>query len=378
VHDFLPDWTSPFEGTLEDRERFYRTLVEQTRDFMTVVAVDGTILFKNRSTDHPAGYHEAELVGRNVFDFIHPDDLGRVRDAINLAMCGTTVSAIEHRFRFKDGSWHVFESIAHHIRDFPSGPIAVITSRDLTDRRSLEAQIRQVQRLELLGRMTAMVAHEFRSVLSSIVDSAESLLESELPPSVERHVSQLHRTAHQAHEWTQRVLLFSRLERESPDEPVNVNDVVIRLATLLHHLLGPDYALTLSLSASAPWVALDEVLLGQVIVNLVVNAREAMPNGGPVTITTINRRAPDDDRHQKVVLSVSDTGFGMSDEVRSHIFDPFFGTTPAAGSRGLGLRTVFEIVGRAGGCVDVDTEAGGATFHIALPAQSWNDRDGPD
>jgi two-component system, cell cycle sensor histidine kinase and response regulator CckA len=377
VHDFLADWTSPFEGTLEDRERFYRTLVEQSHDFITVVAVDGTILFKNRSTDHPAGYNEAELIGRNVYDFIHPDDLGRVRDAFNLAMCGTTVSAIEHRFRFKDGSWHVFESIAHHIHDFPSGPIAVITSRDLTDRRSLEAQIRQVQRLELLGRMTAMVAQEFRGVLSSIVDSAESLLESELPPSVERHVSQLHRTAHQAQEWTQRVLLFSRLERESSDEPVNVNDVVIRLATLLHHLLGPDYALTLSLSASAPWVALDEALLGQLIVNLVVNAREAMPSGGPVTITTINRCTPNDDWHQQVVLSVSDTGVGMSEEVRSHIFDPFFGNT-AAGSRGLGLKTVFEIVDRAGGCVDVDTEAGGATFHILLPAQSWNERDGSE
>jgi two-component system cell cycle sensor histidine kinase/response regulator CckA len=370
-------WSSPFAGSLEDRERFYRTLVEQTRDFITVVSSDGTILFKNRANDHPAGYSEAELVGRNVFDFIHPDDLARVREAFDLALGGKAVSAIEHRFRFKDGSWRVFESIGHYIHDFPSGPIGVINSRDITERLSLEAQFRQAQRLELLGRMTTTSAQAFSNVLDSIVSSAEGLLECELPLSAERRVWQLRRTAHQAQDWMQHVLLFSRHERVRPGDPVNVNDVVIRLTSLLRQLVGSERALTFTLSASSPWLELDDVLLEQVIVNLVANACDAMPSGGIVTITTSNRPAPDEASRHQIVISVGDTGAGMTDDVKAHIFDPFFGTKSGAGHSGLGLTTVFGIVDRAGGTVEIDTEAeAGTTVHVALPAHSSIDHDG--
>jgi PAS domain S-box-containing protein len=271
-------WNSPLESGLEERERFYRALVEQTRDFITVVGRDGTILFKNRSNDHPAGYSAAELVGCNVFDFIHHDDLGRVRAAFDRALAGVPTSAVEHRFRYKDGSWRVFESIGHYAFDFPFGPIAIITSRDITERKSLEAQFRQVQRIEMIGRMTTRVAH---------------------------------------------------------------------------------------------------VLLEQVIVNLVVNAREAMPAGGLITVATSSVRSAVVADSAHVVLSVADTGIGMTPEVKSRIFDPFFGTKTKDSNSGLGLTTVAGIVSQAGGRIDVDSEEGaGSTFHVTLPAHPSMDHDG--
>jgi PAS domain S-box-containing protein len=367
VRDVPPQWQSPLESSLEDRERFYRSLVEQTRDFITVVAGDGTILFKNRSNDHPFGYSAAELIGCNVFDFIHPDDLGRVRAAFDSAVGGSAGRAVEHRFRYKDGSWRLFESIGHYVHDFPFGPIAVVNSRDVTERKSLEAQLRQVQRLELLGRMTTTVAHDFKSVLTSIVACADRLLECDLPSGVDQSVTHLCRTAQQAQDWMHRLLSFTRQEAGTPPKAISVNDAVISLTTLLHHLVCPDCSLTLRLAATSPWVAIDEVLLEQVIVNLVVNAREAMPSGGLITIATSSRRSSSDD--DCVVLSVSDTGTGMTDEVKARIFEPFFGTKATNGNSGLGLTTVFGIVRQAGGGVEVESELGvGTTFHVRLPA----------
>jgi PAS domain S-box-containing protein len=367
VHE---NWNSLLETGLEERERFYRALVEQTRDFITVVRSDGTILFKNRSSDHPSGYSAAELLGCNVFDFIHHDDLVSVRVAFEQALDGGLASAIEHRFRCKDGSWRVFESVGHCAFDFPFGPIAIINSRDITDRKSLEAQFRQVQRIEMIGRMTSRVAHDFKSVLTSIVACADPLLECDLPTAVEQSVRHLCRTAKQAQDWMNRVLSYTRHESDRP-VTVNVNDVAIGLATLLHHLIGPDCGLTLNLCAVSPWVTIDEVLLEQVIVNLVVNAREAMPAGGLITIatTTVRSSVVADSAH--VVLSVADTGTGMTPEVKSRIFDPFFGTKNKDGNSGLGLTAVAGIIRQAGGRVDVDTEPGaGSTFHVTLPEQS--------
>jgi PAS domain S-box-containing protein len=367
VGEFSPQWQSPLERSLEDRERFYRSLVEQTRDFITVVGSDGAILFKNRSNDHPSGYSETDLIGRCVFDFIHPDDLGLVRAAFNSALAGSAGYPVEHRFRFKDGSWRLFESIGHYVPDFPSGPIAIVNSRDITERKSLEAQLRQVQRVELLGRMTMAVAHDFKSVLTSIAACADRLLECELPPGVDHSVSQLCRTAQQAQDWMHRLLSFTQQEASTAPKAISVNDSVISLTTLLHHLIYPDCSLSLRLAATRPWATVDEVLLEQVIVNLVVNAREAMPSGGLVTIATSDCRSSSDS--DCVVLSVSDTGTGMTDDVKARIFEPFFGTKATRGNSGLGLTTVFGIVSQAGGIVEVESEVGaGTTFRVSLPA----------
>jgi len=363
----------PFEANLESRERFYRALVEQTRDLITVVDRHGTILFKNRSTERTLGYTATELVGRNVFEFIHPDDLPRVRAAFEQALLGEPGPAIEHRFRYKDGSWRIFESIGWYSRDFPLGPIGIVNSRDITDRKSIEAQFRRAQRMEVLGRMTSAVAHDFRNVLGVIIASADRLLEEEPTPNVRRRTTELLAAVQRAEAWTHRLLMFSRDETSAAPHAVSVNQIVIDLTGFLHQLVGTNVGLALALGASPSWVTIDEVLLEQVIVNLVLNARDAMPSGGVVTIATSNVVGDQIDsapRPDHVAIDVTDTGVGMTEEVRDRIFEPFFTTKGSEKGSGLGLSAVFSVVHQAGGRIDVDTQQGrGTTFRVTLPGR---------
>jgi PAS domain S-box-containing protein len=360
----------PFEGSVESRERFFRALVEQTRDLITIIDRTGTIMFKNRSTEATLGYTQAELVGRNVFEFIHPDDETRVRGAFEQARDGADVPAIEHRFRNKDGSWRVLESIGRYSRDFPFGPIGIVNSRDVTERMSIEAQFRRAQRMEVLGRMTSTVAHDFRNVLAVINASAERLLEGNPSPHVRRRATELVEAVQHADAWTRRLLMFSRDEAAAAPQAVNVNQVVLELAGFLHQLVGTDIGLALALGASSSWITIDRVLLEQVIVNLVLNARDAMPSGGVVTIATRNLERPDaaGPELRCLAIEVTDTGVGMTQEVRERIFEPFFTTKGSEKSSGLGLSAVFSVVHQAGGRIDVETQQGrGTTFRVTLP-----------
>ena len=361
----------PFEGSVDSRERFFRALVEQTRDLITVVDRNGTIMFKNRSTEETLGYTPSELVGRNVFEFIHPDDEPQVRRAFEHAHDGAEVPAIEHRFRNKDGSWRVFESIGRYSRDFPFGPIGIVNSRDVTERKSIEAQFRRAQRMEVLGRMASTVAHDFRNVLAVINASADRLLEGDPSPNVRRRATELVDAVQHADAWTRRLLMFSRGEAAAAPQVVNVNQVVIELAGFLHQLVGTNIGLALALGASSSWITIDRVLLEQVIVNLVLNARDAMPSGGVVTIGTRNVERPDAAGPELpcVAIEVTDTGVGMTQEVRERIFEPFFTTKGSEKGSGLGLSAVFSVVHQAGGRIDVETQQGrGTTFRVTLPA----------
>ena len=362
-------WHSPAELSLDDRERFYRALVEQARDLITVIDEQGVILFKNRSTEHSLGYSPSDLIGRSVFEFIHPDDLAPVRAAFAAAMRGEPGGPVEHRFRYKDGSWRVFESVGCYRRDLPVGPIGIVNSHDITDRKSLEAQFRRAQRLEVIARTTSDVAHDFRNLLMTIVASADRMLAGEPTPVVRESATQLAEAAQRAETWTHRLLLFARDEASSMTQVVSVNQVVIELTALFHQLLGTTAGLTLNLGATPSWVAMDQVLLEQVLVNLVVNARDAMPSGGVVTIVTSNDA-------EQVAIEVRDTGIGMTDEVRTRIFEPFFTTKVERKGSGLGLSTVAGVVHQAGGRVEVVTQyRRGTTFRVTLPGRLWMPND---
>lgn len=361
----------PFEGSVDSRERFFRALVEQTRDLITVVDRHGTIMFKNRSSGE-LGYTQTEIVGRNVFEFIHPDDEPRVRRAFEQALDGDEVPPVEHRFRNKDGSWRVFESVGRYSRDFPFGPIGIVNSRDVTERKSIEAQFRRAQRMEVLGRMVSTVAHDFRNVLAVINASADRLLESDPSPNVRRRATELVEAVQHADAWTRRLLMFSRDEAIATPHVVNVNQVVIELTGFLHQLVGTNIGLALALGASSSWITIDRVLLEQVIVNLVLNARDAMPSGGVVTIATRNVPRPDASGPELrcIAIDVTDTGVGMTQDVRERIFEPFFTTKGSEKGSGLGLSAVFSVVHQAGGRIDVETQRGrGTTFRVTLPGR---------
>jgi len=270
----------------------------------------------------------------------------------------------------------VLPVIASHVRkdgkplkvEVTSTPVAIdgktydlIVAVNVTERRQLEEQYRQSQRLEAVGKLAGGIAHDFNNLLTVISGFASFLLE-DLPEDAptRRAADQIRIAANRAAELTRGMLAFSR-RQVLKTERLHLNDVVRETATMLSRLIPEDIAVNLTLDARQDYVNVDPAQMQQVIMNLAVNARDAMPHGGRVTIAT-----RDLDGH--VELTVSDTGHGMDADTLEHIFEPFFTTKPAGEGTGLGLPTVHGIVTQSGGTITVDSTPGrGTTFVIQLP-----------
>jgi signal transduction histidine kinase len=242
--------------------------------------------------------------------------------------------------------------------------------------RSLEAELRQSQRLETIGSLTGAVAHDFNNALHVVEGCAELAIQQLEPTSpVRPDIDEIRRVAKTARALTRQLLMFTRGEGDGP-RPLDINCVVSGLDRMLGRLMGYGTRLEMSLDAHAGYVMADEVQIEQVIMNLAVNARDAMPDGGSLTIRTAVETVDSTfaRRHllrfsgEFVTLSVIDTGTGMSDDVRARIFEPLFTTKERSRGAGLGLATVHRIVREAGGCVTVASKPGrGTTFIVYLP-----------
>jgi PAS domain S-box-containing protein len=255
------------------------------------------------------------------------------------------------------------------------GLVAVL--RDLTAVRSLEAQLRQAQKMEAVGRLAGGVAHDFNNLLTVMTGRSQILL-LKLPPEspLRRDVELIEETAHRASGLTRQLLAFSRKQVVQP-RVVDLNEVVRGMEAMLGRLIGEDVVLAAALDPAPTWVHADPTQLEQMIANLVVNARDAMPLGGRLTLETGRVTIDEAFARQHVAvrpgphvrLVVRDTGIGMDAVTRAHIFEPFFTTKGSGKGTGLGLATVYGIVTQAGGAVAVESEPGrGATFTIHLPA----------
>ena len=252
----------------------------------------------------------------------------------------------------------------------------IVIARDLTAVRALEAQLRQAQKMEAVGRLAGGVAHDFNNLLTVITGRSQLLL-LKLPPEspLRRDVELVEETAHRASALTRQLLAFSRKQMVQP-RVVDLNEVVHGMETMLGRLIGEDIALTTRLDQTAGCVRADPAQLEQMIVNLAVNARDAMPLGGRLTLETSSVRIDETLARQHVGLRpgphvrlvVRDTGVGMDGLIKAHLFEPFFTTKGPGKGTGLGLATVYGIVTQSGGAIRVDSEPGqGATFTIELP-----------
>jgi nitrogen-specific signal transduction histidine kinase len=239
-------------------------------------------------------------------------------------------------------------------------------SSDVTEQKRLEEQLRQSQKMEAIGRLAGGIAHDFNNLLTAINGYSE-ILTTELSGGTRAHDAAVHiqRSARRAAGLTEQLLVFTR-QRPQRERVVALNEMVHATSAMLGRLIGEDVELVLALGCNVGSVRADPTQLEQVLLNLVVNARDAMPGGGRLCIETA--AVAHEDGRAGVRLSARDTGCGIAAEVRPHIFEPFFTTKEVGKGTGLGLSIVYGVVTQAGGTISVESAPGqGATFHIWLP-----------
>ncbi len=328
------------------------------------------------------GYSRAEVETEEQawwLSGIHPEDLPRVLDA-NAIVLGKGVASVEFRFRRKDATWFWVRDEKRLLRGPDGAPTEIVGSwLDVTARVSLEEQLRQAQKMEAFGQLAGGVAHDFNNLLTVISGNTDLLLADSPADDPKRAaLTDIRAAGERAANLTRQLLAFSRKQILEP-RLVDVHGVIRGIEKMLRRLIGEDVDILTDLAADPSFVTVDPGQLEQVVMNLAVNARDAMPRGGRITIRTRNvgpGEAQDSDetggrrQRPRVAISVSDTGTGIPPEAKDHLFEPFFTTKEVGKGTGLGLATVYGIVKQSGGDVTVESESGkGATFTVVLPSQ---------
>jgi PAS domain S-box-containing protein len=359
------------EEALHQSEERYRSLFERNPHPMFVYDRDSfTYLAVNDAAVHQYGYTREEFLRMTIMDIRPAEDVPVLR-----TMLAHSGDGFEHRgvwrHRKKDGTLIDVEILAHALR-FGDRPAGIVLAYDVTERRRLEEQFLQAQKMDAVGRLAGGVAHDFNNLLTVINGYADMLLEDlaeDAAPAA--HVRAIRSAGERAAGLTQQLLAFGRKQIVTP-RLLDLNSIVADAVRLLGRLIGEDILLDLDLQPGLGRVRADPNQLHQVLLNLAVNARDAMPRGGRLLLTT--RDVVFDERGaglrpgRYLVLAVTDTGHGMTEEVRRHLFEPFFTTKALGKGTGLGLATVYGIVKQAGGHIDVETSVDvGTTFRVYLP-----------
>src|SRR5580692_4714455 len=278
-------------AVLRRSEERFGHLIQNLSDVITVVAVDGTMLYHSPSIERVAGYPTSELLGKSLLSFIHSEDEPAVRAALErLTLNVGSAAPPEYRFRRKDGTWVWLESVGNNLlNDVAVGGI-VVTSRDVTGRRGLEEQVRQSQKMEAVGRLAGGIAHDFNNLLMVIRGYAEIVLfEGGITAGMRKSIETIVRTTESAAGLTRQLLSFSRKHVFSP-QVLELNSVVSRMSEMLLELLREAMEFKVKLNPEDVYVSADRGQIEQVIMNLVVNARDAMPDGGKLTLETARVR----------------------------------------------------------------------------------------
>jgi two-component system cell cycle sensor histidine kinase/response regulator CckA len=359
---------------LDESAARYRQLFENARDSILVIGPDGRLVAANDAALRLTGYGRDELVGMDVMALVAPTSVEKAREQFQLKLSGAVAhTSYEVHLLRKDGRTVPVE-IHSWVIEEAGKPVAVHgIVRDVTERHELEEQLRHAQKMDALGRLAGGISHDFNNLLTAMSGYCEFLLAGLDERDPLRHdAEEIRKAAERAAGLTRQLLAFSRRQVLEP-HIVDLNAVITETERLLRRLIGEQIELGVHLSRELGHVRTDPGQIEQVIVNLAVNARDAMPHGGQLTIETFNvdvgagevsrARVP---AGSYVALAVADTGVGMDGDTQSHLYEPFF-TTKEDGT-GLGLATVYGIVRQSGGTVVVDSELDqGSRFTVYLP-----------
>lgn len=359
---------------LRASEARYRLITENSSDLITIIDMERRFVYISPSVRPLLGYEPQSLIGTDAMALIHPEDMAHITRSWSQANQRHAVP-IAFRYRHHDGGWRWFEGRGARVEQ-QGTQYALVVSTDVTERRNLESQLIQAQKMEGIGRLAGGVAHDFNNllvVISGCADLARETLAADDP--VQYDLREIQQAAGRAANLTRQLLAFARRQVSDP-QIINLNDLVSDMDKLLRRLIREDISLITLTSADLWPVRVDPGQIEQVIVNLAVNARDAMPDGGILTIETSNVQLSAEFAREHVavapgpyvMLAVTDTGVGMSEEVKRHAFEPFYTTKGPGQGTGLGLATCYGIVKQHSGTIWLYSEPGrGSSIKIYLP-----------
>ena len=351
---------------LADSEARYRSLTVASAQVIWTTGPDGKVLDDIPTWRALTGQSLESLLQPDGWaEAIHPEDREAALQAWGEAVRSRALYEAEYRIRTAEGLYRHFSVRAVPVLG-PHGEVRewIGAATDISERVHLQQQVLQAQKMEALGRLAGGIAHDFNNMLAVIHGYAElALMATAADDPRHTHLLEVQRAGERAQALTRQLLLFSRKELSRP-QVIQLNDVARGMQKMLHRLIGEDIRISLLLADDLGQVRADAGQIEQLIMNLAINARDAMPQGGCLILETAN--VPGDP--EQVRLNITDTGTGITPEVLAHIFEPFFTTKPAGRGTGLGLATVYNIVEQSGGSVHVVSEPGwGTTFRITLP-----------
>ncbi len=353
------------------------SVVESSNDAIVGLTLDGIIVSWNTGAERIYGYGPEEVLGQPLFLLVPPEKIDELAQMLASIKRGRGVANFE-TIRIRKDRKRINVSITESPIRHEQGRVTGISSiaRDITENKRLEEQLLQSQKMEAVGRLAGGVAHDFNNILTAILGYSDLLLQQIEPGHpMFKHLSGIRQSGELAATLTHQLLAFSR-RQPLQLKIFNINDAVTDIQKMLRRLIGEDVHIATVLAPALGLIKADPGQLQQVLLNLAVNARDAMPNGGVITFQTSNISVATDDLYHTnelaagdyVKLTVSDTGTGMGEEVRKHIFEPFFTTKEKGKGTGLGLATCYGIVKQCAGHIVVESQPGqGTTFQIYLP-----------
>ncbi len=362
------------EHALRISEARSQLIAESSHDLILWISADGTLTYVSPRSQAVLGSPPEALVGSNFYQRVHPDDADAVRQS-HAAAAGELLAVPTYRCRRSDGSWIWLESNVRRLPESMSGEIVAVAC-DITHTRKSDEQFLQAQKMDAVGRLAGGVAHDFNNLLSIII-SAGSLLHDELGPN---HPSlpmtdEIRIACKRAADLTRQLLAFSRRQMLVP-EAVSVNTLLDDALAEVRPAFGPKVELVTELDPQVGQISVDGLQVSRVLVNLLLNANEAMPEGGQLKVTTSNVKVTSSDLDgaadvplgEYVKVGIIDTGIGMTPITQAHLFEPFFTTKPRGKGVGLGLATAYGIVRQSNGHFRVFSEPGlGASFFVLFP-----------
>ncbi len=373
------------EEALRESEELYRTLVSLSPDAILVADLNGLLIFTSPKARQIVGHSpEGEILGNSLLDWVAPEEQEKASANIRHLLAQRNLIDTEYTLIKKDGTRFIGEINAAVIDSSDGSPMRmIIITRDVTERKradeerkKLREQLFQAQKMESVGRLAGGVAHDFNNMLGVIIGSAEMALNTGgLTNELQHNLQEIFKAGLRSADLTRQLLAFARKQTAAP-KILDLNDTISSMLTMLRRLIGEDIELSWQAGLDLWKIKIDPSQVDQILANLAVNARDAISEVGAITIKTDNVVIDDSKRAdtlefipgEYVLLTVTDTGAGMSKEVCENIFEPFFTTKELGKGTGLGLSTVYGIVKQNDGFIYVASEPGkGTTFKIYLP-----------